>query len=103
MFHSVAWFSACALPIVALQLHSSPDRSPKYLQEGSTWLQEYGDDPLSHPYISLLYLGTDHAGDLLPSRALREKYSTERRDVGPPGEEDDDDANDDGVLYPFGI
>lgn len=78
------------------------------VQEGKTWLEEYGNDSFSHPYSSLLFLGTDHAGDMLPSRALREKYSAERRDVGPSDgeeeeEEDEDDSSPgDGILFPFG-
>lgn len=58
-------------------------------------MQEYGDDPFSHPYSYLLFLGADYDGDLLPSRPMREKYSAARRDVGPPSfvEEDPDSGS----------
>ena len=61
-----------------------------HLQEGNTWVQEYGDDPFSHPYSYLLFLGADYHGDMLPSRAMREKYSAARRDVGPTSWVDED-------------
>lgn len=39
---------------------------------------------LAHPFGSLMFLGADNAGDMVPSRALRRKYSAPRRDVRPP-------------------
>ena len=39
--------------------------------------------PVEHPYTYLLFLGPDARGDLIPSRALRERFGAERRDVGP--------------------
>ncbi len=55
----------------------------------------------------MLFLGTDHAGDLLPSRPLREKYSTPRRDVGPPGDDGSDSGGgqdpDSGGSGPSGL
>lgn len=65
------------------------------LQAPSTWVQEYGEDPLQHPYNYMVFLGRDAAGDMMPSRSLRDKYSAQRRDVYPPGtaEEDDDDQD----------
>lgn len=49
------------------------------------------DERLQHPFGSVLFLGTDNAGDMLPTRKLRQKYSVQRRDVGPAtsGGEDD--------------
>jgi hypothetical protein len=38
---------------------------------------------LDHPFAYLLFLGPDARGDMIPSRALRERYGAERRDVGP--------------------
>lgn len=41
------------------------------------------DEKFSHPFGSVLFLGTDNAGDMLPTRRLRQKYSVQRRDVAP--------------------
>lgn len=42
---------------------------------------------LLHPYSYLLFLGTDERGDMIPTKALRERYGAPRVDVYPPGEE----------------
>lgn len=42
----------------------------------------------------MLFLGNDHAGDFLPSKPLREKYSAQRRDVGLPSEGGDNEEED---------
>ena len=53
-----------------------------------------------HPYLYILFLGTDHRGDYVPTRALRARCGADRRDVyaegddgstDPPGSEPDED------------
>ena len=39
---------------------------------------------LLHPYSYLLFLGADERGDMIPTKALRERYSQPRVDVFPP-------------------
>ena len=39
---------------------------------------------LLHPYSYLLFLGADERGDMIPTKALRERYSQPRVDVYPP-------------------
>ena len=39
---------------------------------------------LLHPYSLLLFLGADERGDMIPTKALRERYSQPRVDVYPP-------------------
>ena len=53
-------------------------------QPPSTWKSENGDDGFQHPYTSFLFLGDDENGDLIPTRALRDKYKQPRIDVQPP-------------------
>ena len=50
-----------------------------------TWadLHPLPEGGLDHPFAYLLFLGPDARGDLIPSRALRERFGAERRDVGP--------------------
>lgn len=50
-----------------------------------TWaaLHPLPEGDLDHPFSYLLFLGPDACGDLVPSRALRERFGAERRDVGP--------------------
>lgn len=75
----------------------SPENSIGYLAEEllippestETWGRQHGPDAtFFHPYGGLLFLGSDHQGDLLPSRQLRQKYSAQRRDVGPSDDSD---------------
>ena len=51
----------------------------------ATWAEAHPlpDGDLDHPFAYLLFLGRDARGDLIPSRALRERFGAERRDVGP--------------------
>lgn len=87
---AAAWrvwhFGGCAL-IVAYTHVQSPE----------TWSEQHGDgSSFMHPFAGMLFLGNDHEGDFLPSKPLREKYSAQRRDVGPSDEDDDvqdDDAD----------
>ncbi|KAG2489687.1 hypothetical protein HYH03_011796 [Edaphochlamys debaryana] len=60
-------------------------------QPGKSWSEMYGNDPLQHPYLYILFLGMDGRGDYVPCRQLRDKYSVQRRDVYRPGEEDKKD------------
>jgi hypothetical protein len=65
------------------------------LQSSESWNEEHGDDSaFVHPFAGMLFLGNDHAGDFLPSKPLREKYSAQRRDVGPPSAGGDDEEED---------
>ncbi|EFJ45564.1 hypothetical protein VOLCADRAFT_94016 [Volvox carteri f. nagariensis] len=42
---------------------------------GKSWVEVYGNDPLQHPYLYILFLGLDGRGDYVPCRQLRDKYS----------------------------
>ena len=44
---------------------------------------------LLHPYSYLLFLGADERGDMIPTKALRERYSQPRVDVYPPSSSSD--------------
>ena len=46
---------------------------------------------LLHPYSYLLFLGADERGDMIPTKALRERYSQPRVDVYPPSSSDGGD------------
>lgn len=61
------------------------------IQVDDNWVDEYGGDGFSNPFKFKMFLGRDEKGDFLPARALREKYSQERRDVFP---EDDEESED---------
>jgi len=53
-----------------------------------TWKDTFGEDPLQHPYLYMLYLGPDAEGNLIPTRALRNRYKIARWDVyGKEGDE----------------
>ncbi len=63
-------------------------------QDPATWVSVHGSDDFRHPYSYLLFLGTDSAGDLMPARQLRDKYSAPRREVYPQkGDDEEDDKN----------
>ena len=34
--------------------------------EESTWIETHGEGPFKHPFATMLFLGTDAAGDLIP-------------------------------------
>ncbi|KAK9846385.1 hypothetical protein WJX81_002720 [Elliptochloris bilobata] len=51
-----------------------------------TWLAEHGPAVLQNPMRDALFLGVDERGDLIPTRALRDKFRQERQDVFPPNE-----------------
>jgi len=40
-------------------------------------------DALQHPFIYLLFSGMGADGSYIPTRALRERYDVERRDIYP--------------------
>ncbi|GIL48759.1 hypothetical protein Vafri_5212 [Volvox africanus] len=62
--------------------------SPEMESEGAkSWVEVYGNDPLQHPYLYILFLGMDGRGNYLPCRQLRDKYNVQRRDVYRPGED----------------
>ena len=54
------------------------------VQWPSTWLSEKGPDDFKNPMRSILFLGDDENGDLIPTRALRDRLKQQRRDVFPP-------------------
>ncbi|CAG9460536.1 unnamed protein product [Pedinophyceae sp. YPF-701] len=54
------------------------------------WKGAFGDDEFQHPYRYLLFIGKDNRGDLVPSKALRERFKVQRWDVHPPGAKDKD-------------
>lgn len=51
-----------------------------------TWASEKGADLFDHPMKTSLFLGEDDNGDLIPTRALREKHGQARQDIFPPDE-----------------
>ena len=59
---------------------------PDALQWPSTWASEKGADLFEHPMKTVLFLGEDDNGDLIPTRALRDKHGQSRQDVYPPDE-----------------
>lgn len=63
------------------------DDLPHATQAPRTWLAEHGAAALQHPMRDALFLGVDERGDLIPTRALREKFRQERQDVFPPDDE----------------
>lgn len=66
------------------------------MQPAKTWVEAYGSEEFENPYSMKMFLGNDECGDYLPCRALRDKYSQQRRDVQPPpsmqSDSDDDDS-----------
>ncbi|CAK0786218.1 hypothetical protein CVIRNUC_009431 [Coccomyxa viridis] len=50
----------------------------------STWVSERGPDDFKNLMRSILFLGDDENGDLIPTRALRDRLKQQRRDVFPP-------------------
>lgn len=66
-------------------------RAPEMESEGcKSWVEAYGNDPLQHPYLYILFLGMDGRGDYVPCRQLRDKHNVQRRDVYRPGEDGTD-------------
>ncbi len=57
------------------------------LQWPSTWESEKGADLFDHPMKTVLFLGEDDNGDLIPTRALRDKHGQARQDIFPPDED----------------
>ena len=51
------------------------------------------EQPLQHPFIYLLFSGMGADGSYVPTRALRERYDVERRDIYPDDEEESDSAD----------
>jgi hypothetical protein len=62
------------------------------VQEPRTWLAEHGPAELQHPMRDALFLGMDERGDLIPTRALRDKFRQPRQDIYPPDAGPADDA-----------
>lgn len=56
------------------------------VQAPHTWLAEHGAAALEHPMRDALFLGMDERGDLIPTRALRDKFRQPRQDIFPPDE-----------------
>lgn len=59
------------------------------LQWPSTWMTEKGPEEFRSPMKSILFLGDDENGDLIPTKALRERLKQARRDVFPPPSSND--------------
>ena len=52
-----------------------------------TWRSTYGeDDVIQHPFVYLLFYGKDGEGNYVPTKALRNRFKLDRRDVYLPGE-----------------
>ncbi len=71
--------------------HGPPARM-RTVQEPRTWLAEHGPAELQHPMRDALFLGMDERGDLIPTRALRDKFRQPRQDIYPPDAGPADDA-----------
>ena len=59
----------------------------------ATWRSSYGeDDIIQHPFVYLLFYGKDGEGNYVPTKALRNRFKLDRRDVYLPGEGGADDT-----------
>lgn len=50
-----------------------------YVAQDNLWLTP-DEDEFAHPYTYLLFLGMDSDGDYIPTRQLRERFGSERRE-----------------------
>lgn len=81
----------CLASVFRLRLHRQSSVAFKNwacpcLQWPSTWASEKGADLFDHPMKTVLFLGEDDNGDLIATRALRDKHGQSRQDIFPPDE-----------------
>ncbi|PKA61017.1 hypothetical protein AXF42_Ash020825 [Apostasia shenzhenica] len=74
---------------VLVDVHDNPNLHVAYVPEENLTAPNKPDlGRFDHPYASFLFYGTDTAGDFIPIRLLREKFSRPRHEV--PIDEDGD-------------
>ncbi|KAJ1389821.1 UVR domain [Sesbania bispinosa] len=76
---------------VLVDAHAEPNLLVAYVPEESLLILDKPDmGRFDHPYISFLFYGMDSAGDFIPIKQLREKYSRPRHEIpiDPPNNED---------------
>lgn len=67
---------------VLVDRHADPNLLVAYVAEENLLAPEQPEkDRFDHPYISFLFYGMDAAGDFIPVKQLREKYSRPRHEV----------------------
>ncbi|KAL0336469.1 UNVERIFIED_CONTAM: Clp protease adapter protein ClpF, chloroplastic [Sesamum radiatum] len=80
---------------VLVDMHEDPNLLVAYVPEENLQAPDKQDtDRFDHPYASFLFYGMDAAGDFIPIKQLREKYSQPRHELpyDPLDEEDGKDA-----------
>ena len=71
----------CYVAYVAEERLSAPEPP-------ATWVEVHGRDKVvAHPFLDRLFYGADGEGNWVPSKALRNKYKLDRKDVYVPGAE----------------
>ncbi|GAB4840088.1 hypothetical protein Ancab_020799 [Ancistrocladus abbreviatus] len=76
---------------VLVDVHDDPNLLVTYVSEENLQAPDKPDRRrFDHPYISFLFYGTDTAGDFIPIKQLREKYSQPRHEV--PFDSKDEDS-----------
>lgn len=79
---------------VLVDVHADPDLLVAYVAEENLMVPEKLDrGRFDHPYTSFLFYGMDTAGDFIPVKQLREKYSQPRHEV-PFDQEDEEGGKD---------
>ncbi|XP_031400491.1 LOW QUALITY PROTEIN: clp protease adapter protein ClpF, chloroplastic [Punica granatum] len=67
---------------VLVDVHDAPNLLVTYVAEENLVAPEKPDlRRLDHPYVSILFYGTDSVGDFIPIKQLREKYNRPRHEV----------------------
>lgn len=76
---------------VLVDVHTDPNLLVAYVPEENLIASDQPDmDRFDHPYISFLFYGMDTAGDFIPIKQLREKYSRPRHEVPATDMKDED-------------
>ncbi|XP_073140078.1 clp protease adapter protein ClpF, chloroplastic [Henckelia pumila] len=79
---------------VLVDAHEDRNLLVAYVPEENLFVPEKRDkDTFDHPYASFLFYGMDGAGDFIPIKQLREKYSQPRHEL-PYNPQDEDDKKD---------
>ncbi|KAK4788750.1 hypothetical protein SAY86_020069 [Trapa natans] len=78
-----------------VDVHDDPNLVVTYVAEENLVAPEQPDlRRFDHPYIPILFYGTDSAGDFIPIKQLREKYNRPRHEVPiDPQDQEGDDSN----------
>lgn len=79
---------------VLVDVHADPNLLVAYVAEENLLASDQPDkDRFDHPYVSFLFYGMDSAGDFIPIKQLREKYSRPRHEVPVDVNDEGDDKN----------